>query len=160
AAPRRRVVTIGVFDGLHAGHEAILGRTRGEADAAGESCLVFTFEPTPKEVFSPQNPPPRLTRFRDRFERLTPLGVAQLLGPRFGAVRDIRAEQFVERLSVDDLHATHVVVGDDFRYGAGRGGTVADLRAAGERHGFRVSVVEPVYWQGRRVSSTAIREAL
>jgi len=63
-APTPRVITIGVFDGLHAGHEAILARTRAEADAAGESCLVFTFEPTPKEFFSPHNPPPRLTRFR------------------------------------------------------------------------------------------------
>ena len=160
AAPRPRVVTIGVFDGLHAGHEAILARTRAEADAAGESCLVFTFEPTPKEFFSPHNPPPRLTRFRERFERLAALGVDELLCPSFGAVRDIRAEEFVESLIVGELHATHVVVGDDFRYGAGRGGTVADLRAAGERHGFRVTVVEPVYWQGRRVSSTAIREAL
>ena len=83
AAPRPRVVTIGVFDGLHAGHEAILARTRAEADAAGESCLVLTFEPTPKEFFSPQNPPPRLTRFRERFERLAALGVDELLCPSF-----------------------------------------------------------------------------
>jgi len=160
AAPRSRVITIGVFDGLHAGHEAILARTRAEADAAGESCLAFTFEPTPKEFFSPHNPPPRLTRFRERFERLAALGVDELLCPSFAAIRDIRAEEFVETLIVGKLDATHVVVGDDFRYGAGRGGTVADLRAAGERLRFSVTVVDPVYWQGRRVSSTAIREAL
>ena len=160
AAPRQRVITIGVFDGLHTGHEAILARTRAEADAAGESCLAFTFEPTPKEFFSPHNPPPRLTRFRERFERLAALGVDELLCPSFAAIRDIRAEEFVETLIVGKLDATHVVVGDDFRYGAGRGGTVADLRAAGERLRFSVTVVDPVYWQGRRVSSTAIREAL
>jgi len=160
AAPRPRVITIGVFDGLHAGHEAILARTRAEADAAGESCLAFTFEPTPKEFFSPHNPPPRLTRFRERFERLAALGVDELLCPHFAAIRDIRAEEFAETLIVGKLHATHVVVGDDFRYGAGRGGTVADLRAAGERLRFSVTVVDPVYWQGRRVSSTTIREAL
>ena len=160
AAPRQRVITIGVFDGLHAGHEAILARTRAEADAAGESCLAFTFEPTPKEFFSPHNPPPRLTRFRERFERLAALGVDELLCPHFAAIRDIRAEEFAETLIVGKLHATHVVVGDDFRYGAGRGGTVADLRAAGERLRFSVTVVDPVYWQGRRVSSTTIREAL
>ena len=160
AAPRPRVITIGVFDGLHTGHEAILARTRAEADAAGESCLAFTFEPTPKEFFSPHNPPPRLTRFRERFERLAALGVDELLCPHFAAIRDIRAEEFAETLIVGKLHATHVVVGDDFRYGAGRGGTVADLRAAGERLRFSVTVVDPVYWQGRRVSSTTIREAL
>src|SRR4029079_14642316 len=84
AAPRQRVITIGVFDGLHASHEAILARTRAEADAAGESCLAFTFEPTPKEFFSPHNPPPRLTRFRERFERLAALGVRQV--PRASVV--------------------------------------------------------------------------
>ncbi|HVS25349.1 MAG TPA: bifunctional riboflavin kinase/FAD synthetase [Gammaproteobacteria bacterium] len=160
ATPDARVVTIGVFDGLHAGHEAILARARAEADARRESCLVFTFEPTPKEFFTPTDPPPRLTRFRERFERLAALGVDELLCTSFGAVREIRADDFVASLIVGRLHARHVVVGDDFRYGAGRGGTVADLRAAGERHGFRVTEVAPVFWRGRRVSSTAIREAL
>jgi len=153
-------VTIGVFDGLHAGHEAILARARAEADALRESCLVFTFEPTPKEFFSPANPPPRLTRFRERFERLAALGVDELLCPSFGAVREIRADEFIDSLVVGRLHARHIVVGDDFRFGAGRAGTVADLRAAGERHGFHVTEVAPVFWRGRRVSSTAIREAL
>jgi riboflavin kinase/FMN adenylyltransferase len=160
AAAAARVVTIGVFDGLHAGHEAILARARAEADAKRVSCLVFTFEPTPKEFFAPTDPPPRLTRFRERFERLAQLGVDELLCPSFGAVREIRADAFIDSLVVGRLHARHVVVGDDFRFGAGRGGTVADLRAAGERHGFRVTEVAPVYWNGRRVSSTAIREAL
>ena len=153
-------MTIGVFDGLHAGHEAILARARAEADALRESCLVFTFEPTPKEFFSPANPPPRLTRFRERFERLAALGVDELLCPSFGAVREIRADEFIDSLVVGRLHARHIVVGDDFRFGAGRAGTVADLRAAGERHGFHVTEVAPVFWRGRRVSSTAIREAL
>src|SRR5215471_1223011 len=146
-----RVVTIGVFDGLHAGHEAILARARAEADTQRESCLVFTFEPTPKEFFSPTDPPPRLTRFRERFERLAALGVDELLCPSFGAVREIRANEFIDSLIVERLHARHVVVGDDFRFGAGRAGTVADLRAAAERRGFGVTEVAPVFWRGRRV---------
>lgn len=154
-----RVVTIGVFDGLHAGHEAILARARAEADSLRENCLVFTFEPTPKEFFSPNDPPPRLTRFRERFERLAALRVDELLCPHFAAIREMRAKEFIDALVVR-LHARHVVVGDDFRFGAGRAGTIADLRAAGERHGFTVSEVPPVFWRGRRVSSTAIREAL
>jgi riboflavin kinase/FMN adenylyltransferase len=155
-----RVVTIGVFDGLHAGHEAILARAQSEARAAGRRTLVFSFEPTPKEFFAPTNPPPRLTRFRERFERLDALGVDELFCPSFGAIRDLQAEDFIDSLLVGRLNAKHVVVGDDFRFGAGRGGTLADLRAAGARHGFDVSEVAPVYWQGQRVSSTAIREAL
>jgi len=155
-----RVVTIGVFDGLHAGHEAIVRRAKSEAEAAGQSSLVFSFEPTPKEFFAPTNPPPRLTRFRERFERLAVLGIDELFCPSFGAVRDLRPEEFIESLLVRRLNARHVVVGDDFRFGAQRAGTFADLRAAGQRYGFRVTQVEPVFWNDRRVSSTAIREAL
>src|SRR5215468_2722211 len=107
AVAAARVVTIGVFDGLHAGHEAILARARAEADALRESCLVFTFEPTPKEFFSPTSPPPRLTRFRERLERLAALRVDELLCPHFGAVREIRAEEFIDSLIVHRLHAGH-----------------------------------------------------
>ncbi len=163
ALPRgaaERVVTIGVFDGLHAGHEAILGRAKSEANATGRSTLVFSFEPTPKEFFAPTNPPSRLTRFRERFERLDAFGIDELFCPSFGAIRDLTAETFIDSLLVGRLNAKHLVVGDDFRFGAGRGGTVAELRAAGERHGFGVSEVAPVYWEGQRVSSTAIRQAL
>jgi riboflavin kinase/FMN adenylyltransferase len=155
-----RVVTIGVFDGLHSGHEAILRRAKAEADAAGKRSLVFTFEPTPKEFFSPTNPPPRLTRFRERFERLDALGIDELFCPSFGAIRELRAGAFIDSLLVERLGVIHVIVGDDFRFGAERGGTVADLLEAGRRRGFRVTQVPPVFWQGRRVSSTAIREAL
>jgi riboflavin kinase / FMN adenylyltransferase len=155
-----RVVTIGVFDGLHAGHEAILRTAKAEADAAGRRSLTFTFEPTPKEFFAPTNPPPRLTRFRERFERFAALGIDELCCPSFGAIRDMPAQTFIDELLVKRLDARHVVVGDDFRFGAGRGGTVADLRAAGERHRIRVTEVAPVYWCGERVSSTAIRLAL
>jgi riboflavin kinase/FMN adenylyltransferase len=155
-----RVVTVGVFDGLHLGHEAILHATKSEADATSRSSLVLSFEPTPKEFFAPTHPPPRLTRFRERFERLDELGIDELLCPSFGAIRELAADAFIDDLLVSRLRAKHVVVGDDFRFGAGRGGTLADLRAAGARHGFGVTVVPPVFWRGQRVSSTAIRQAL
>jgi riboflavin kinase / FMN adenylyltransferase len=155
-----RVVTIGVFDGLHVGHRAIIERARREAASAGHRSLVFTFEPTPKEFFAPTNPPPRLTRFRERFERLDELGIDDLYCPRFAAVRDVAPQRFIETLLVGALDARHVVVGDDFRFGANRAGTVEDLRAAGAKHGFGVSEVAPVFWRGQRVSSTAIRHAL
>lgn len=155
-----RVVTIGVFDGLHIGHRAILECAQREAGAAGQRTLVFTFEPTPKEFFSPTTAPPRLTRFRERFELLAQFGVDELLCPSFGAVRALTPQQFIETLLVRDLGARHIVVGDDFRFGVERRGTVADLRAAGQRYGFGVTEVAPVFWQAERVSSTAIRQAL
>jgi len=160
AADRRRAVAIGVFDGLHRGHEAILERTHAAAAERGCSTLVFSFEPTPKEFFAPTNPPARLTSFRERFERLGALGVAELFCPHFGAVRNLSADAFVRDLLVERLHAKAVVVGEDFRFGAQRRGTLATLRAAGEHCGFDVIEVPAVFREGERVSSTAIRHAL
>jgi riboflavin kinase/FMN adenylyltransferase len=158
AAPR--AVAIGVFDGLHIGHRAILERARAAAADLRGTSLVLTFEPTPKEFFSPADAPPRLTRFRERFEQLRALGVDELFCAKFGAVRDLTPRAFIDELLIRGLGARHVVVGDDFRFGADRSGTVADLRALGARHGLAVTEVPPVFFKGERVSSTAIREAL
>ena len=155
-----RAVAIGVFDGLHIGHQAILERARSAADEIGGSSLVLTFEPTPKEFFSPATAPPRLTRFRERFELLDAFGLDELFCAKFGAVRELTPRAFIDELLIADSRAGHVVVGDDFRFGADRSGTVADLRALGARHGLAVTEVPPVFFKGERVSSTAIREAL
>jgi riboflavin kinase/FMN adenylyltransferase len=155
-----RAVAVGVFDGLHIGHRAILERARGAADDLGGSSLVLTFEPTPKEFFSPETAPPRLTRFRERFELLQTLGLDELFCAQFGAVRGLTAHAFIDELLVARLGARHVVVGDDFRFGADRLGTVDELRSHGQRRGIAVSEIPPVYWNGERVSSTAIRQAL
>jgi riboflavin kinase/FMN adenylyltransferase len=154
-----RAVTIGVFDGLHIGHEAIIAHTKAAA-AAERGCktLVFTFEPTPKEFFAPANPPARLTTFRERFELLEALGVQELFCPRFSAVRDLSAEAFIDELLIERLNAKAVVVGADFRFGAERRGTVGSLRA--RARSFEVIEVPPVYRDGERVSSTAVRRAL
>lgn len=160
AAAAPRVVTIGVFDGLHVGHRAILDTARGVAARAGLRTLVLTFEPTPKEFFSPSTAPPRLTRFRERFEQLAALGIDELFCPHFRSVRALSSAEFIETLLVARLGARHVVLGDDFRFGADRAGNVAELKAAGERFGFAVTEVAPVVAAGQRVSSTAIRQAL
>ena len=160
AASRPRAVAIGVFDGLHIGHRAILDRARSAGADLGGSSLVLTFEPTPKEFFSPETAPPRLTRFRERFELLETLGLDELLCANFGVVRKLSAHAFIDELLVARLGARHVVVGDDFRFGADRLGTVEELRSYGRRHGLKVEEVPPVYWNGERVSSTAIRVAL
>jgi riboflavin kinase/FMN adenylyltransferase len=159
-AAKPRAVAIGVFDGLHIGHRAILERARGAAAELGGSSLVLTFEPTPKEFFSPETAPPRLTRFRERFELLETLGIVELFCAKFGDVRTLTARQFIDELLVARLGARHVVVGDDFRFGADRLGTVDELRAHGRRHGIAVAEIPPVYCNGERVSSTAIRQAL
>jgi riboflavin kinase / FMN adenylyltransferase len=160
-APRQpRAVTIGVFDGLHIGHEHIMAQLK--ACAAAERCrsLVFSFEPMPTEFFSPENPPPRLTRFRERFERLALLGIDEFFCPRFEHMRDLSVESFIEQVLVGGLKASHVIVGHDFRFAARRAGTLDDLYAAGRRHGFHVTTVPAVFIGAERVSSTAIRQAL
>jgi riboflavin kinase / FMN adenylyltransferase len=155
-----RAVAIGVFDGLHIGHRAIVERARAAAGDLGGPSLVLTFEPTPKEFFSPADAPPRLTRFRERFEQLRTLGVDELVCAKFGTVRDLTPRAFIDELLVASLRARHVVVGDDFRFGADRSGTVAELVAHGRQHGLAVTEVPPVFCNGERVSSTAIRRAL
>ncbi|HEX7080023.1 MAG TPA: bifunctional riboflavin kinase/FAD synthetase [Gammaproteobacteria bacterium] len=160
AAPNGRSVTIGAFDGLHLGHQEILARLLESARERSCPALVFSFEPMPGEVLSPRNPPPRLTCFRERFELLARHGVDEFFCPSFRQIRRLSPEVFVDSLLVAALDARHVIVGHDFRFGFGRGGGLDELRAAGRRHGFGVTVVEPVSWQGQRVSSTLIRAAL
>jgi riboflavin kinase/FMN adenylyltransferase len=155
-----RAVAIGVFDGLHIGHQTIIGETVGLAKNADCRAAVLTFEPMPRERFLPDDPPARLTRFRERFELIESFGIDELFCPRFDAVRQLDADEFVKRLLVDSLSARFVIVGDDFRYGARRAAGGSELRAAGSELGFDVVVVPPVLWRGTRVSSTAIRERL
>lgn len=157
---RGRSVTIGAFDGLHLGHREILARVLESARAAGRSALVCSFEPTPGEVLCPGDPPARLTCFRERFELLESAGIDEFFCPSFRKIRELSPRAFIDELLVARLGAQHIVVGHDFRFGRGRGGTLDDLRGAGERHGFDVTVVDPVSLGGERVSSTAIRVAL
>jgi riboflavin kinase/FMN adenylyltransferase len=157
---KARAVAIGVFDGLHIGHRAILEGLRTAAEELPGPSLVLTFEPTPKEFFSPAKAPPRLTRFRERFEQLEAFGLDELFCANFGTVRDLAPRAFIDELLIAGLSARHVVVGDDFRFGADRSGTTAELRTHGRRHGMVVTEVPPVFLNGERVSSTAIRHAL
>ena len=155
------VATIGAYDGLHRGHQAIIAEVRDRARALGVPSVVFSFEPLPREYFGGDDPPGRLTRFRERVELMRSLGVERFFCARFDdAMRCIDTREFIEQMLVDGVRPRCVVVGDDFRFARQRAGTVADLRTAGTRHGFDVVQVCSVYVDGDRVSSSAIREAL
>jgi riboflavin kinase/FMN adenylyltransferase len=155
------VATIGAFDGLHLGHQRILGRVVEEAQRRGLAAVAFTFEPTPREYFSQGNPPARLTRLREKVALLAALGLDWVFCPPFDArMESLAPGEFIERLLVRTLHVRHLVVGDDFRFARHRAGTLADLQAAGPRLGFGVEQVSSVVTEGQRVSSTAVREAL
>ncbi len=155
------VATIGVFDGVHLGHQRILDRVHAEATQRGLPSLVFSFEPTPQEVMSHRQPPARLMCLREKVLVLQEAGVGYLYCPPFDrTLQGLSPEAFIEQLLVRTLVVRHLVVGDDFRFGHGRVGTFAHLEAAGRQHSFGVEQVSSVTASSLRVSSTAIRTAL
>jgi riboflavin kinase/FMN adenylyltransferase len=155
------VLTVGNYDGVHLGHQHMIRVLKDRAAELGCASTVLVFEPSSKEFIDPAGAPPRLTRWREKYLALAALGVDQLVTLRFDdAVRAMSPLCFVEELLVADLNVRHVVVGDDFRYGAKAEGTIHSLRAAGESHGFGVEQVDAYIVDGVRVSSTAIRERL
>lgn len=158
---RGTVATIGNFDGVHIGHQAILSSLRREALGRELPPTVVTFEPTPREFFLPSDAPPRLTGFREKYEMLANHGIARLLMLRFDArLASLSAQGFIDRVLVEGLGVEHLLVGDDFRFGCGREGDFAMLQAAGERYGFSVESTPTQMLDGERVSSTRVRQCL
>ena len=154
------VVTIGTYDGIHLGHQALLARVRGHATRLGTTAVLLTFEPTPREYLVPADPPARLTSLRERWRILTPLGLDYLWLLRFGeALRNLCAEEFAQLL-VRELAPSVVVVGHDFRFARHGGATAPILAEAGRRLGFEVDVLPAVTLEGERVSSSGVRAAL
>jgi riboflavin kinase / FMN adenylyltransferase len=155
------VLTVGNYDGVHLGHQKMIGVLKARAAELRSKATVLVFEPSSKEFIDPEGAPPRLTRWREKFLALAAQGVDRLVTLRFDErMRAMTPQCFVEGLIVERLGARHVVVGNDFRYGCNAGGTIDSLRAAGEAHGFGVEQIAPFVFDGVRVSSTAVRERL
>ncbi len=160
-ARSRCALTIGNFDGVHRGHRALVERVVARAHELGIASCVLTFEPHPREYFSPAQAPARLTRLRDKLELLERTGVARVHIVRFGAAfAALSADRFVEEVLVDGLGARWLLVGRDFRFGARRAGDFAALQALARRHDFRLEAMPDVAYEGERVSSSAVRAAL
>jgi riboflavin kinase / FMN adenylyltransferase len=154
-------VTIGNFDGLHLGHQAMLARLQDVARARGLPSCVLSFEPHPREFFAPEQAPARLSSLREKAEHLQRLGIDRLHVFRFDrAFASLTAEAFIEQVLGTTLEARYVLVGDDFRYGAKRAGDFALLKQEGERLGFDAEFLPTVEVAGERSSSTAVRQAL
>ncbi len=155
------VATIGNFDGLHLGHQAILDHVKACAKELGVPSCAIIFEPQPKEFFDPQGAPIRLTRVREKLELLRDQGIDIVLCLHFNqCFREISAEDFIKKILVDGLHVKHIEVGDDFHFGAKRSGNFAMLQEAGKKYGFTVQDAKTVYLDEQRVSSTRVRNAL
>lgn len=158
--PHGSVVAIGAFDGVHLGHQSLLTQLRARATALGLPAVVVSFEPLPRQHFA-RAPLLRLTPFRERFERIAHFGIDRLLSLRFDdELASTSAEDFIEQVLVQRLHAREVWVGPGFRFGKSRVGDLELLQAAGQRHGFEAREVAARTADGERISSSRIREEL
>jgi len=161
--PRHRgcVATLGNFDGVHLGHQAVIGQLAERAQELKLPTTIMLFEPQPLEFFQPAAAPPRLTRLREKLMALRRYSVDRVLCVRFDArFAALEPEAFIEKILVAGLGVRYLVVGDDFRFGAKRRGDFAMLAAAGRRHGFPLVNMHTVAMDGERVSSTRVRAAL
>jgi riboflavin kinase/FMN adenylyltransferase len=163
---RATAVTIGNFDGVHRGHQAMLALLINEARHRGVASCVLTFEPHPRDFFAkiarkPELAPARVATLRDKLTELARCGVDQCVVLQFDARLSSQVpEAFIDNVLVKGLGAKYVLVGDDFRFGAKRAGDYAMLDAAGAAKGFDVARMNSYQVHGLRVSSSAVREAL
>ncbi|MDR3159452.1 MAG: bifunctional riboflavin kinase/FAD synthetase [Zoogloeaceae bacterium] len=155
------VLTLGNFDGMHRGHRVLLARLLEKGKALAATAAAVTFEPHPREFFTPDCAPARLSSLREKLEAFSAAGVDAAYVTRFTAAFAAQSAQtFVEDLLCRKLKAQCVLIGDDFRFGAGRQGDLAYLRTAGRALGFDVEAMPTVTFAGERVSSSAVRAAL
>lgn len=154
-------LTIGNFDGVHLGHQAVLGRLAEKAGEMQLPTVAMIFEPQPPEYFAPQQAPSRLMRLREKLLALRRYSVDRVLCVRFDArFASMSAQGFIEELLVARLGVKYLVVGDDFRFGHRRAGDFAMLQAAGDKYGFEVVNMHTFRIEHARVSSTRLRDAL
>lgn len=159
-------LTIGNFDGVHRGHQALLARMREAASGLGLPTAVMTFEPHPREFFAnltgdPERAPRRIANLRDKLRSLSDAGVDRVVVEHFNAhFAAMTPHDFIEKVLVQGLHVKWLIVGDDFCFGARRAGNVALLREAGAHFGFTVTSLPAVKEADIRISSSAIRAAL
>ncbi|MEN8133758.1 MAG: bifunctional riboflavin kinase/FAD synthetase [Pseudomonadota bacterium] len=162
-SPRHRgcVTTIGNFDGVHCGHQAVLQQVTSKAKELRLPSQVVIFEPLPREFFSGPKAPARLTRFREKLQVFQHCAIDRLLCLRFNqALADMLPERFIKQILVEGLGVRYLVVGDDFQFGRDRKGNYAILQAAGREFGFEVTHMPSFVIDGKRASSTLIRHAL
>lgn len=161
ASHRGNVVTIGNFDGVHLGHQAVMSQLAEKGAVLGVPTAVVTFEPHPQEFFALDEQVPRLTRFREKMHILRRFAVDRVLTIRFDQrFAGMTAEAFIRDVLIGGLGVRELVVGDDFRFGHQRRGDFAMLERAGELGGFGVARTVTFSLDGERVSSTRVRSAL
>lgn len=159
--PHTSAVTLGNFDGVHLGHQAMLRQVVDIARARQLTPCAVTFEPHPRELFTPETAPARLSNLRDKLMNLAAAGIAHTHICHFNTtLAHMPAEQFVQQILVDGLQTRYLLIGDDFRFGAKRSGNFDLLQQLSTQHGYELAAMHSVTQNTIRVSSTAIRAAL
>ena len=154
-------VCIGVFDGLHLGHQELISRTTQFAREKDLSSILFTFDPSPNEYFSKDKPQPKLTTLEEKKQYLRKSEIDCLYCPPFDQdMENLTPLEFVKQHLIEKLNAKHVVVGIDFHFAKNRTGTIETLRELGLEYGFTVDTVEFITQKGSKISSTTIRQSL
>ncbi|MGQ0699523.1 MAG: bifunctional riboflavin kinase/FAD synthetase [Panacagrimonas sp.] len=155
------VMTVGKFDGVHRGHQALLEQTREQASKFGVPATVLSFDPSPREFFTPDKAPPRISTLRDKLLALQRCGVDRLVLARFDQrVAGIPPKDFLEDILLGKLGAKSLIVGDDLRFGRNRSGDICYLQSRAAELSYDVVAVNTVEVAGERCSSSAVREAL
>ena len=155
------VATIGNFDGVHLGHQAILQQLKKQGEEHQLPTVVMMFEPQPREFFAPDQAPARLANMSEKLQDLASFGVDYVLCLPFNQkLRSMSADQFIQSILLDGLKIRHLIVGDDFRFGCDRTGDYQLLQQSGQQEGFSVEDTKTFELDGKRVSSTAVRKHL
>ena len=155
------VVAIGNFDGFHLGHQQLIKTLKVRSKELSLKSTIVTFEPHPQTYFQPDVKLSRLSSVREKLELFRDYGVERVIALRFNEqLASLSAEEFVRKYLVESLSVSHVVVGYDFGFGAGRSGTAEGLQALGDAYGFGVSRVAAVSIDGEKIGSTRVREVL
>ncbi len=155
------VATIGNFDGVHLGHQAVLEQLKKCAEKTGLQSTVLIFEPQPIEYFSPDKAPSRLTRLREKLQQFSKHDIDRVACLRFNEqIANLSAEEFVQDILLDSLAVKKMIIGDDFHFAKNREGNYQYLAGVANDKGFEVSKTDTLNTDNERISSTLIREAL
>ncbi|MFK7859464.1 MAG: bifunctional riboflavin kinase/FAD synthetase [Granulosicoccus sp.] len=155
------IVTVGNFDGVHLGHQAMFAATRRVADEHKLPATVISFEPLPHEYFTADTAPPRIQGLRDRVRSVESAGIDRLILLQFNhELAVMSAEDFIRNVLVDKIGARHMIIGDDFRFGHQRSGTYNTLQQLSTQLGYSVEQSATCLHDAHRVSSTRVRQTL
>ena len=155
------IVTVGVFDGLHIGHQAVIHQVLTQSEKFKLASVVLTFDPPPLAFLAPEKCPPALTTLPKKIEILEQLGVDAVVFAPFDAyLQQMAPDTFVQQVLLQRLHARQVIIGYDWQFGKGRSGNPAALKRLGKQYQFGVTIVGPVQLHGAPVHSTRVREAI